>query len=215
MTFLVFLVSFGFFVQEDGYFVDGTTLTLKNGTVIQTTQVVKEDKYYYGWYEEGEYIAIDITKVKSVDYFSYYVPNAKKPELQIPSSVKRRLSGGTVAYGKTGQEAFRVVHVTKNGRSAAGLPVANRVKSLGLTGETEAGYRQMKLDLAASTDGTALELRFYSLKGVKVFTHRVEMDSVPQSRKERKKGTRVYQFQFPEAIPVNRIGLVEAVSYGP
>lgn len=213
MTLVFLMFSLGFFVQEgEGYFVDGTILTLKNGTVIQTNQLVKEDAFYYGWYEEGQYIAIDTSKVQTVDYFSYWVPNRKKPEINVPSSVKRRLSGGTVCYGKAGREAFRVVHVDQNGRNAEGQPIANRVAKLGFTGEAEQGYRNLQLDFSRSTNGTALELRFYSLKGIKVFAQRIDLDEVPQTRKQRKKGIRIASFQFPESIPIKQIGLVEAVN---
>ncbi len=214
MTVLLFMLSAAFLVQDgEGYFVDGTILTLKNGTVIQTTMLVKEDAYYFTWYEEGQYIAIDKVKVKDVDYFSYFVPNRKRPEVQVPDSVKRRLTGGSIAYGKPGSEKFRIVHVRSNGRSAAGMAVPNRVEELGFAGPSDQGYRPMQLSLSESTNGTELELRFYDIKGRRLFVHKVAMDDISQTRRERKKGTRSYQFQFPDGIPANQIGLVEAVNF--
>lgn len=214
MTVLLLMLTAAFLVQDgEGYFVDGTTLTLKNGTVIQTTMLVKEDAYYYAWYEEGQYIAIDKVKVKDLDYFSYFVPGRKRPEVQVPDSVKRRLTGGSIAFGQAGSEKFRIVHVRSNGRSAAGMAVPNRVAELGFAGPSDQGYRPMQLALSESTNGTELELRFYDLQGRRLFVHRVAMDDISQTRKERKKGTRAYQFQFPDSIPANQIGLVEAVNF--
>ena len=197
--------------QEDHHYIDGTVLTLRNGTVIKTAYEVKEDRFFYSWREEGTYISIEKQKVKSVDYFSVLVPGPA-PRIKVQPAIMRRISGASVAYEVRGATMLKCRHVDVRGRSTEGGFTYNRVEHMKVAGEPGQGYRPMEARFSKVTKGTQAKIRIYSLKGELLYQTEFEVDEVSRSRREKREGTMTYKFQMPAEIDPQQVGLVEIIS---
>lgn len=211
MSFLwLLLASWNHYQYEEYYFLDGIELHLDTGVIIMTAEAVKEDRFTYSWREEGEFISFEKRNVKSVKYFSWPVMGIK-PKKVSKTAVQRRIKGDPVAYKVKGVSYLKVRHVDARGRSTEGRVFNNLVKELREVAKTPDNESVMALKIVNVNEKSDLELRFYNTKGKLLYKTFLDLGSVKRSKKERKEQVLHHQFQLPDSLEFEALGLVEAM----
>ena len=210
MSWIGWLFCFLSWQYEAYYFLDGVELHLDTGVVIMTAQEVKEDRFTYSWREDGEFLSFEKRNVKSVKYFSWPVRGIK-PKKSTKTAVQRRISGDPVAYDVKGVTYLKVRHVDDRGRSTEGRVFNNLVRELREVSSQPDGESVMALKMINVKDQADLELRFYNKKGKLLYKAFVDLGTVTRSRKDRKAEVLHHQFELPESLDIESLGLVEAL----
>ena len=202
MVLLFFTLLFG-----EVYYLDGTELHLKNGTIVRTAAAIKETQWAYFWDEEGVEVRFAKNLVRSVGFFTMRV-EGRRPAKIYKTATRRRISGRPVIYRRQGEQYLKVRHILASGRPAEGLPNGNQVGELGIRPRPDESTECLAY-MARLEAGANLSFTFYDLKGNRRFTRYLDLDA-SQAKKEGKR--RFFSFSLPASIEVAEIGLVEVTA---
>jgi len=194
--------------QGEHFYLDGVTFFLKDGTEIRTVAEIRENQLEYVWYEGHVEINLFKRDVASMEYFSMRV-KGRRPYKEYKNAAMSRISGRPVAYSRDGQTYLKCRHIDFRGRPAEGRSNASQIKELHV-GEPVDGVRTLTAQFARVVKDSLLTIRFYDLKGARLYETHADADALAVDDRGRKPAT--FQFTLPARFDPNQIGLVEVVT---